>query len=178
MKPICYLALAFVLPVGTLAAQQAPTLAPGSRVRITTPTGRVIGTLESIDSSTIIVRRRDGRAANLGRVQGTRVDVSAGPGTCSPGHRGTCIAVGFLGGTALGVAAGAIAVGNCNTDLCELYYLVTVPAGALVGTVVGAVVGWEHWNAADLPVRLTLAPNVPNGLEPSRSLRLGVRLAL
>ena len=131
MKWICCLALTLALPLGAPAAQETPTLAPGTRVRVTTPDGRVVGTLEAIDSATIVVRRQNGRVANLPKARGTRVDVSAGPGTCSPGHRGTCVAIGFLGGATLGVGVGAIAVSSCNGDLCGLYYLVTVPAGAL-----------------------------------------------
>ena len=178
MKWIGCLALTLALPLGAPAAQETPTLAPGTRVRVTTPDGRVVGTLESIDSATIVVRRQNGRTANLPMGRGTRVDVSGGPGTCSPGHRGTCVLVGFLGGAALGVGVGAGAASNCGEDpLCGLYYLITVPAGALVGTIVGAVVGGEHWNRVELPARLSLAPDVPGALKPWRTVRVGVRLA-
>jgi hypothetical protein len=176
MKWICCLALTLALPLGAPAAQETPTLAPGTRVRVTTPNGRVVGALESIDSASIVLRRQNGRAANLSRGRGTRVDISAGPGTCSPGHRAGCVAVGFIGGAALGVGLGAIAISNDCDEFCGLIYLLTVPAGALVGTIVGAVVGGEHWNRAELPVRLSFAPGVPGALKPGHAVRVGVRL--
>lgn len=176
MKWTCCLAFTLAFPLGAPAAQEPPTLAPGTRVRVTSQDGRAVGTLESIDSASIVVRRQNGRLANLSRGPGTRVDVSAGPGTCSPGHRGTCVLVGFLGGAALGFGVGALAVSSCDDVLCALYYFLTVPAGAVVGTLVGAVVGGEHWNRAELPVRVSLAPGVPGAMQPGRAVRVGVRL--
>jgi hypothetical protein len=164
--------------LGPLSAQQTPTLTPGTRVRV----GSVVGTLVSIDSASIVLRRPNGRVASLPRRQGTRVDVSAGPGRCSPGHRGTCLLIGFLGGAALGAGVGAIAVRNCRAalsptdwDLCPFWYFGTVPAGVLVGTIVGATIGGEHWRRAGIPVHLSLAPGLPGAL-PWRAVHVGARL--
>ncbi len=104
------------------------------------------------------------------------MDVSARPGACS-GRRGSCVAVGFLGGAVVGVGVGAFLVSGCDGDLCGLYYLFSVPAGALFGTIVGAVVGGEHWNRAELPARLGLAPGVPGAFRSRPAVRAEVTLS-
>jgi len=106
---------------------------------------RVVGTLESIDSSSIVVRRDNGDSVDFPRGPSTRLDVSAGPGLCSEGRRGNCAVIGLFGGAGLGFLAGAVVIGgsNCGEE-CGLAYLFTVPLGALVGIVVGASVGGEH----------------------------------
>ncbi len=159
-------AVALALPLGALGAQDTPVLQSGARVRVVNDDHvtslRVVGRLESIDSSTIIVRRENGESVNVPRQPGTRLDVSAGPGMCSPGRRGNCVAIGFLGGAGLGALAGAISVQGCRDTgnaPCALAYLVTVPLGALVGTRVGMTVGGEHWHRAELPARLSIGPD-------------------
>lgn len=161
-------AVAFALPLGALTAQETPPVAPGTRVRVMNDEHlqrvRVVGTLESIDSSTIIVRRENGESVNVPREPSTRLDVSAGPGMCSPGRRGNCVAIGFLGGAGVGALAGAIAQHACasgteDKSLCVLWFLITIPVGAVVGTIVGAVVGGEHWERANLPARLSFGPD-------------------
>jgi len=178
-----WFALALALPLGSLSAQETPTVARGTRVRVTNDEHphyvRVVGTLESIDSSTIIVRRDDGDTINVPRHPGTWLDVSAGPGACSP-NRGTCVAIGLLGGAALGAVVGWISVqsqggtgsgSHCSDSPCELVYLLTVPAGALVGTIVGAGVGGEHWEGAALPARLSVGPDGSGRFAVGLSLR-------
>ncbi|MDZ4863987.1 MAG: hypothetical protein SGJ01_11140 [Gemmatimonadota bacterium] len=173
MKWYNCLAVALVLPFSSLVAQEPPTLAPGTRVRVTTQDERVVGTLTAIDSAAIVVRRKNGSLDSLPMTPRTRIDVSGGPGLCSPGHRGTCVAVGFLGGAALGAVVGAAA--ECSGgELCVLVYFFTVPAGALVGTIAGAVIGGEHWNRAEPPARLTLAPSDQGSSRPWRAIRMGV----
>src|SRR5439155_323357 len=105
MKRICScFALALGLPLGALGAQETPALAPGVRVRVTAPDGwRDVGpgSLEAIDSATIVVRRANGTTVAFPRERGTQLEVSWGPGACSGGaRRGGCIALGFLGGAA------------------------------------------------------------------------------
>ena len=173
MKWYNCLAVALVLPFSSLVAQEPPTLAPGSRVRVSTPDERVVGALAAIDGATIVVRRKNGSLDSLPMTPRTRLDVSGGPGLCSPGRRGTCVAVGFVGGAALGAVVGAAA--ECSDDgLCVLVYFFTVPAGALVGTIVGAVLGGEHWNRAEPPARLTLAPGDQSSSRPWHAIRMGV----
>ena len=171
MQRICCLAVTVLLPLGAPAAQEAPTLAPGSRVRVTIPNRTVVGMLESIDSATIVVRRQNGSVVNLERAGRTRLDVSAGPGSCGAGRRVGCIALGFLGGAGVGLGVGALYVSNADYEYAAFSYLLTVPAGALVGTIVGAAVGGERWRQAEIPLRLTFAPGGPGD-----AARVGARL--
>jgi hypothetical protein len=140
-------------------------------VRVIAPDRRVVGQLESIDSAAIVVRRQNGELVTVERAERTRVDVSAGPGSCSPGRRGGCVALGFLGGAVVGIGVGAIAASGCDGELCGLYYVLTVPAGAVLGTIVGAVVGGEHWKRAETPARITFAPD-----DRGKAVRVGMQL--
>jgi hypothetical protein len=59
--------------------------------------------------------------------------------------------IGALAGIALGVGVGAIAVSACRGELCDLWYLITVPSGLVVGTVTGVIVGGgDKWRAVPL----------------------------
>jgi hypothetical protein len=64
---------------------------------------------------------------------------------------------------------GVLALGGEN--LCELVYLFTVPAGALVGTIIGASVGGEHWKRVE-PVRVGLQRDGLGHLEVAVSVPL------
>jgi hypothetical protein len=161
-------AVALVLPLGALGAQEAPVLQSGARVRVSNDDHlnrvRVVGTLASIDSATIIVRRENGESVTVPRQPGTRLDVSAGPGLCSGGRRSNCVVIGLLGGAAVGVLAGipmtnGSRCGGENGLPCGFIYLAAVPLGALVGTMVGLTVGDEHWHHAELPARLSIGPD-------------------
>lgn len=172
-------ALMLVLPLVSLTAQDAPFLESGSRVRVTNSqhserTVRVAGALESIDSNTIVVRRDNGERVSVPRLPYTQFEVSNGPGACSGGRRGGCVAIGFLGGTLVGVLAAVAGGGTSGCSDCGngLIFLWTVPAGALVGTVIGAVVGGEHWQSVTPRARLSIGPN------DARGLRLGLSLPL
>lgn len=162
-----------VLSLQAVVAQEPLMPALGSRVRVTTETRRTTGTLESIDSTTIVVRARNGKTVAFRRQSDYQLHVSGGPGTCGEGRRFGCVALGFLGGGVVGIGVGAIAVRNCTDELCGLLYLVTVPAGALVGTVVGALLPGDRWKQADPPAVAYVAPEAAGG---ERRVRLGVRL--
>src|SRR2546427_6817071 len=172
MKLICSFALALGLPLSALGAQETPAVAAGTRVRVTAPDGwRDVGpgSLEAIDSATIVVRRANGTTVAFPRERGTRLEVSGGPGACSGGHRGGCVALGFLGGAALGVLAPVVSSGTCRRLLCGLL-VVTVPAGAVLGTIVGAVVGGEHWRAVEPPARVSVGPGGPRRFAGGRAV--------
>src|SRR5712692_10623143 len=161
-------AVALALPLATLDAQQPPVVQSGTRVRVmndeTVYSYLVVGTVESVDSSTIILRRDDGETVKVPRRPLTRLDVSTGPGSCSPGRRGTCVAIGFGLGAVVGAATGLI-IGDADRcasgrgeNTCGPFLLVAVP-GALVGAIIGGLVGGEHWKSASLPARLGLGPD-------------------
>jgi|SRR5712692_6487343 len=155
-------AVALALPLATLDAQQPPVVQSGTRVRVmndeTVYSYLVVGTLESVDSSTIILRRDDGETVKVPRRPLTRLDVSAGPGACGRGRRPKCLVIGALGGAVLGVAA-VIAAGQVAPIEASTGLAYTVPLGALLGVMIGAVVPGEHWKSASLPARLSLGPN-------------------
>ena len=170
MKHICCFALALGLPFGALGAQETPALGAGARVRVLSPKlhcrgletrpcyDKVVGTLASIDTLNIVLRDAGGEVRSLPRVPGTRLDVSAG-GLCL--HRGTCIGLGLVGGAAVGALVGWInykSIGcPADDDLCDLY-LLTVPAGAILGTIVGALLPGEHWRETNAPAHLSIGP--------------------
>lgn len=67
--------------------------------------------------------------------------------------------IGFLAGTAVGAGVGAVATSICKggdtgSELCELWYVVALPAGAVVGLLAGTLVGhhtkWEHWSTVPI----------------------------
>jgi hypothetical protein len=185
MKSICCFALALGLPLGALGAQHSPALAAGARVRVLAPKPvctypeaapcyrTVIGSLESFDSATIVVQRETGETVTVSRAPGTRMEVSGGPSFCSP-DRGRCVILGLMGGAGLGALVGHLSVqsqGGESACECGLVYLLTVPAGAVLGTIVGALVGGEDWERADLPARLSVGPDSSGRFAVGLSLR-------
>jgi hypothetical protein len=69
----------------------------------------------------------------------------------APGRAGRFCAVKAQGGAA-----------SCGEDLCQLIYMFTLPAVALLGTIVGAEVGGERWHRTPLPARPTLWSDRPD----------------
>jgi hypothetical protein len=172
MKHIVCILSVLVLPLHAAVAQEPLIPELGSRVRVTTDRQQATGRLESVDSAKFVVRSRDGSTVSFQRGSDFQLDVSGGPGRCGEGRRFGCVALGFLVGGVAGLGVGAVMVSNCDDDLCGLLYLVTVPAGALVGTVVGALIGREHWNEGRLPALTYVVPDASG----ERRLRLGVQL--
>jgi len=176
----CCFALALGLPLGALGAQETPAVAAGTRVRVTAPDGwRDVGpgSLEAIDSATIVVRRANGTTVAFPRERGTRLEVSGGPRVCSGGaRRGGCIGLGFLGGAALGVLAGVVSLRGCHGELCGLVFFYTVPAGAVLGTIVGAVVGGEHWTTVEPPARISVGRLGALGAQETPAVAAGTRV--
>ena len=171
------LAAAVVLPLVTLGAQ-APVVRLGARVRVsndeTAYDYSVTGTLESLDSSMIILRRDNGGTVKLTRRPLTRLDVSTGPGSCSPGHRGKCVAIGLGIGAVVGVVAGVIigekeGCANGTEPACAPFLALAVP-GALVRGIIGGLVGGEHWKTVPLPASVSLAPDGSGGFALGLSL--------
>ena len=74
----------------------------------------------------------------------TRLERSAGY------RRHTLLGLGL--GTFAGVGTGALLASGCtqggrgeDDGLCGIYYFATIPAGALIGTLVGALTRTERW---------------------------------
>jgi hypothetical protein len=182
----CCFAVPLSLQLGGASAQETPLVAPGVRVKVVRPDPgcgapgafwcrrwKVVGTLASVDSLTVVVRDENGGTENVPRISGIEVDVSEGPGLCSGRRRAPCVGAGLIGGAALGTLYGAIrahARSNCAVD-CGRVYWVSIPIGAVLGTLVGAVVGGEHWTPTRLPARLSLAPGDQGRLSLGWSMR-------
>ncbi len=175
MRRVCRcFGLALALPLVALHAQDTIAVALGSRVRVQRVSGTcdftgpscpyrwVVGTVDAIDSQTIILHDEKGTLVSVPRGPTTRLDVSTGRGSCSA-NRGGCVFGGFVLGAGVGALVGALWVGSqgnaCSDQPCGLIYLLTMPAGALVGTIVGANVGAEHWKRVEPGVRVGLRPD-------------------
>jgi len=180
----CCCALALGLPLGALSAQEGRALIAGARVRLNVPKAdctypevapcyrRVVGSLESVDSATILVRSENGETVRVSRAPSARLEVNTRRGVCG-GRRVGCIAVGLFGGAGLAALAVWIGVqsqgGASNCPDCVYGYFL-VPPVAVVGMIVGAVLPGDHWERADTPVRLNFGPD--------RSGRFAVGLSL
>ncbi len=186
MKYICCFALALSLPLGALTAQEERALTAGARVRLNVPKAdctypemapcyrRVVGSLESVDSATIRVRSEDGDTVRVARAPSTRLEVNTRHGVCG-GRRPECVFLGLASGVAVGAPVGAIMVasqGGANSCIdCPYVFFATLPAGALIGTVVGLALPGDEWEGADDPVRLTMGPDRSGRFALGLSLR-------
>lgn len=159
------LALALALPLGVLHTQDTKALPRGTRVRVwgipspceftgpSCPYQWVVGTVASIDSLSIVLRDKRGEQVFVPRAPNTQLEVSTRRGRC---WGESCVGVGFFSGAAAGALLGA---SHSCTSECGLLYLLTVPAGALVGTIIGATAGGEHWEHVEAPIRVGLRPD-------------------
>jgi hypothetical protein len=168
--------LAFLLP-RTLVHAQGSTVPPGTRVRVQLPcgatdTGRpcgtVVGRLLAPTGDSLLLEDAHGVTRRIDLATGSRVERSAGY------RRHTLLGLGL--GTLVGLGTGALLYSGCTTGgeddgFCGFYYLGAVPAGAVVGAVVGALIRTERWEAVSapattlhvwpLPGRTTVALTVP-----------------
>jgi len=85
----------------------------------------------------------------VAKAPNTRLEVRTRSGPC---FGKTCAGVGLLAGA---VAGTLVASRVCTSD-CEVVYWIGVPTGALLGTIVGAVLGDEHWERVEPPMRVGL----------------------
>jgi hypothetical protein len=128
-----------------IAAQQPAIPDSGARVRIWTPTGRVVGDLVRLSTDSIVLTpamTTPGRSWPREAVR--RLQVSGG----RRGH----LWIGLAAGTALGFAAGVIAADASDDQLGAGAVGVGVWLGGTVaGGVVGALIRTERWTPAAWP---------------------------
>lgn len=171
------------LGLAGLAAQDAPSVSTGSRVRIIAPTldlQRAVGVVQRVDSDTILVALEQGPTMAIAWSDITEADVSAG----LKNRRTKGILIGAASGAVVGFVAG-LAEGDDAPDqgffdgptfsAAEKGAIVGL-AMAAVGAGVGALIGksmttddWRPIEHRDLGMRFQVAP-ASRGVELRLSL--------
>jgi hypothetical protein len=157
------------------AAADEGAVPAGSRVRVSTPKGRLVGRFVGRQEMTILLAREtDGRTDTLDIPLSdvSRLEVSQGRG-----GRGRSAMIGALAGLGAAVAIGLVAGEDCSSggDLCFDHGTVilgsaalAVPLGALVGFAIPPGEKWGPAPAGGLSVRPQAA----------RGGGMGVRVAI
>jgi hypothetical protein len=146
----------FVLLLPSLHAQ-SPEVQPGIRVRVQPPcdatdTGApcepVLGRLLRASGDSVLIEDAQGATRGIDLATASRFERSVGY------RRHTLLGLGV--GSLFGVGIGAMLVAGCgrggsDDELCGIYFLPSAAAGAAVGTLVGALVRTERWEAVSGP---------------------------
>lgn len=160
------------LPAGRLHAQDAESLRPGTRVRVTAPTvdsRRLTGPVISVSGDTLRIPL-DGDVLPIPLASVERLEVSDGKNRLA----------GALVGTVAGAAGGAavLALACVGTDdNCGGYTWLAAYGGAFIGAPIGAIggfiVGRERWRTLPLtePGSFRVAPG-PDGVTLAVSFAL------
>lgn len=144
-------------------AQQAP-VAPGTRVRVVTldlPQRSLAGELLSLDADSIHLRRKH-RPVAVPLSALTRLEVSRGPARKRGWIRGAGIG-------ALAAIGGAAVMFGPTGDWGYVLQPAWPVAGALTGSLIGAVLARERWERVPLPGQAYVSPH-PNGFRFSAPL--------
>lgn len=152
-------ALAGVLSFAAAAgADDTTPFAPGTRLRVTTPRGRIVGRLLDVDEENLTLLAGNGEARTIPRAHVTALAVSTDRHT-----RGQ----GALVGAAVGIVVGASVGFAIGDDPPDSFFQFSARDKALAGVVVlaplGAVVGavWppsERWVNVSRRIRVSLRP--------------------
>lgn len=175
-RSLSILALAALLP--SVAWGQAATLAPGARVRVTSPSDnlkRHVSTVTEMRGDSIVVAGPSG-SRTLAFANVTALDVSIGKRNNVSRYALIGLGVGAL----VGVASVAAAEDDCESDFGGCSYFVEesgIEAAAVgvisaLGVVTGAIVGALHrtdrWQKHP-GIRASLAPSASGGVTVSLS---------
>ncbi len=144
--------IALLLPPVSLAAQ-VPAVPPNARVRVQHPCGvpdparpctPLIGRALRPVGDSLLVEDEQGMIRGVDLLGGARLERSAGY------RRHTLLGLGL--GALAGLGSGALLASGCtqggrgeDDGLCNLHYLITIPAGAGVGALIGALTRTERW---------------------------------
>jgi hypothetical protein len=125
---------------------------PGSRVRVwpycdtiaaqAHACEAVVGRLVASPGDSLVLEDDRGVTRQVELVAGTRVERSIG-------RKGHTVS-GALIGTLVGFGTGALMTSSCKSEhggdpMCGLSYVVSVPSGMLLGTLIGAISRSERW---------------------------------
>lgn len=141
------------------SAQDAATLPPGLRVRVTNASGaRLTGRIHASDAETLTVAGPRGRFVQVPRADVARLEVGFGRSYAVQGA---------VAGGLLGLGAG-LAIDTADTDGCGCRALVVSPFTAMAGTGVGYLIGKfirpARWSDVPLDrVRVNVARLPGNG---------------
>lgn len=183
MRPIASLSLVAALFAIPAAAQSTARnnlpVAAGERVRGTTSSQRVAGTLLSVTADSLLLSDGGGRTTALARSDLTRLEVSSGVRTHKLVYGSIGLALGAVTGLALG---GWSASGSDDGDLGPVQAVATATgavAGAMVGALVGGAAGVflgargkERWQAVQADGNLPGAVLIPSRSGASLALSL------
>lgn len=147
--------VALLLPCMPLAAQDSSVTA-GLRVRVPCgaeapqPCRAIVGRLVSPASDSLLLEDEHGITHRIDLTGGATLERSVGY------RRHTLLGLGI--GTLVGVGTGAALVSNCtqpgrgeDNHLCYLSYFATIPVGAGLGALTGALTRTERWEAVTAP---------------------------
>jgi hypothetical protein len=152
-------------------AEEAPSLSPGTLVRVTAPAvskGRLTGTLLEASEREIVLALPDSEPRTIPRRAVTRLE-------WSPGYRrhpiGGAMVGGLLGAAFLGYAS----LGLCEAESCSVSLAavgVGFALGALPGAGVGALIKTRDWDeVTPSRVQVSIAPLRGHGVAAQVSLR-------
>jgi hypothetical protein len=163
---------------GSMTAQES-IVSPGERIRVKhacegdakpAPCKPVIGKVRAVEGDTIVLDQDGDGERRLVLGPAASVELSGG----RHGHALAGLGLGILAG----VAVGAIGDQSCRSsssepEWCAFWYVFTVPSGALIGVITGALTKSEKWRTVSRPTaRFQVLPGVtPDGVGLSGSLR-------
>jgi hypothetical protein len=162
---------------------QAPELVEGARVRVTNPCAAeasvgsgepcasLVGTLVARNGDTLLIREQAGSEQTVALRDPVQLWVA------QPRRR-TVLGLGI--GAAVGAVSGFLLAESCRSDparddpeLCNLAYVLTVPAGAGLGALVGSSMRSHQW------IRVPVGDgSVKLGISGRRGISAGLSLDL
>jgi len=154
----------------SILAQSDSTIVPGKRVRVTAPSvspKRITGKIRELNLLSISIEY-DSTLVQLDKNSILKLEVSKG-------SRRRYIIVGALAGTIVGLGTTMAGASTCESsgsfDFSCLAWLAAIPAGLVVGTVIGIAVSGERWEVVDWD-RLRLSIGLPQHDLPGARLSI------
>jgi hypothetical protein len=166
------LATAFVL-VSASAMPGEPPVPEPPRVRVTSPSGRIVGTLVDIDDAALTIHPAGkSQVVRLRKESIIQFEVSRRRSSRAKG-----IVIGLVGGAVVGGILGALSEEDCDTPqgdvfsdgLCKGLHGTATGAGILLGAPLGAALGFalshgERWESTTPDrLRVVIAPTKGGG---------------